>query len=131
MRESLKRSLDDSAVRNQERYAKGSVVLCNACALPVFKLDRAILVGDGGGKTASALVPLTPVDLQILADREDIDGGVRATIKGWTPEQRLAHTQKLHDVKAGDPMLCPCCSNCFVQVLAVTKHEVLDKAYVM
>lgn len=131
MRESLKKSIDDSNVRNQDRYAKGSIVLCNACAEPIFKLDRAIQIGDGAGKTASALKPLTLADLIILGERDDIDAGVKASINAKTRDEQLAHVRKLKEVRAGDPMICPVCSCCFPQVLSVTKHEVLDRAYVI
>ena len=131
MRESLKKSIADSPVKNQDRYPKGSVVLCNACAEPIFKLDRAIALGDGAGRLASAMKPLDVKDLVALGDRDDIDAGVKASVQAKTREDLVAHAQKLHEVKAGDPMLCPLCSCCFVQVLAVGKHEVLDRAYVI
>jgi hypothetical protein len=130
-RESLKKSIADSPARNFERYPAGSIVLCNACALPVFKLDAAIALGDGGGRAAKAFKPVSMADLDGLIDRDDVDAGVRASITAMSHEQRVQHLQKLHEFKSGDPMLCPACGDCFVQVLAVTKHEVLDRAYTM
>lgn len=129
MRDSLKKSLADSPAANFERYPKGSIVLCNACALPIFKLDAGITLGDKAGRMANAFKPLSVADLDILADRRDIDAGVRGQVSHWSPAQRLAHVGRLREVRSGDPMTCPCCQSAFVQVLSVEAHEVLDKAY--
>lgn len=129
MRDSLRKSLADTPAVGFERYAKGSIVLCNACALPIFKLDHGISLGDKAGKMASAFKPVTLADLETLATREDIDAGVRATVKGWSPSVRLAHVSALREMRTGDPMMCPSCADCFVQVLSVEKTEALDKSY--
>ena len=130
MRESLKKSLDDNP-NALERYPRGSVVLCNACARPIFKLDRSICVGDKVGQSASAYKPLDAVDLAALQERIDVDAGVRSTLRAQTPAERAAHLAGLEgqELRTGEPMMCPLCKASFVQVLAVTKHEVLDKAY--
>jgi hypothetical protein len=129
VRESLKKSLADSPVSEFERYPKGSIVLCNACALPIFKLDYGISLGDKAGKAASAFKPLSVADLETLENRTDIDAGVRAVVKAMSPEQRARHINGLRDVRSGDPMICPCCAGTFVQVLSVEKSEALDNAY--
>ncbi len=129
MRESLKRSLQHTPADEFERYPKGSIVLCNACALPIFKLDAGISLGDKTGKVVSAFKPLSLTDLQELGQREDIDAGVRALVRGMSSVQRLDHISKLREMKTGDPMMCPACSTCFAQVVAIDKHEVLDKSY--
>lgn len=129
MRDSLKKSLADSPVAGFERYQKGSIVLCNACALPIFKLDRGLDLGTKAGGTASAFKPLTKADVQTLQWREDIDAGIRATVRNWSEADVAAHLAKLHEVVSGDPMLCPCCQGTFVQVLSVERTEALDKAY--
>lgn len=127
MRESLRRSLDDGG--GLEKYPKGSVVLCNACARPIFKLDRSLHVGDKVGSTASAYKPLDVIDLAVLAERQDIDEGVRSVLRAQTPEERAAHVAELREMRSGDPMICPLCACTFVQVISVERHEVLDKAY--
>lgn len=129
MRESLKKSLAHSPVKNFEQYAKNSIVLCNACGLPIFRLDVAIVLGDGMGKMARAFKPLTVTELQAFGDRIDIEPGVVAKVKSMSLEQRVQHVQKLREVRPGDPALCPVCEQCFVQVVAVEKNEALDKAY--
>lgn len=129
MRESLKKSIADSPAQGFERYPKGSIVICNACAKPILKLDRGIALGDKMGQMASAFKPLGLTDLDELAARTDVDGGLRAEVAAWTPEQRKEHLAKLHEFHTGDPALCPACGNGFLQVVAVEKNEVLDKAY--
>lgn len=131
MRDSLKRSIADSPVRDFERYPKGSIVLCNACSLPILFLDRAISLGDRGGQSASAFKPLSVAQVDALRRREDIDAGLRVTLVAMTHEALTAHCAKLHEYKSGDPMLCPACECCFVQVLAVESHEALDRSYTM
>lgn len=131
MRASLKKSLTDSPVQGFDRYPKGSVVLCNTCALPIFKLNHGIALGDKSGSTAKAFKPLSVADLDALGQRPDIDAGVRAMVATWTPADRAAHVLKLREVRSGDPMVCPCCGNTFVQVLSVEKDETLDRAYVI
>lgn len=129
MRDSLKKSAADSPAKGFERYPKGSIVICNNCAKPIFKLDVGISLGEGSGRLARAFKPLSVADLAALAMREDIDAGVGASLRTMTTEQLKAHADLLHEVKPGDPMLCPACHACFVQVLSVERHEVLDKAY--
>lgn len=131
MRASLQRSLRDSPDPQFERYPKGSIVLCNACGVPIFKLDRAICLGDKGGKTASAFKPLRLADLDELEMRPDIDAGVRARVKAWTPEQKRDHLACLTEPKAGEAMACPACFGSFAQVLTVDATETHDRAYVI
>lgn len=129
MRDSVRQSAADSPIRGFEKYRKGSIVLCNNCSKPIFKLDESVCLGDRAGKMAAAFKPLSAADLRSLGDRDDIDAGIKALVKGWTPEQLNDHVSKLREVRSGDPMLCPVCDDCFVQVLSVDRHEVLDKAY--
>lgn len=129
MRDSLKQSIKDTPVRGFEKYPKGSIVLCNACAKPVFKLDEPICLGDKGGRMAKAFKPLSVADLVDLGERQDVDAGVKALVNGWDADAKKAHVAGLREVRAGDPMMCPACGDCFVQVISIEKHEVLDKAY--
>ena len=70
MRKSLQKSIDDSIVKNFDRYPKGSIVLCNACALPIFKLDFGIALDDKAGKSVGAFKPVAMADLETLATRQ-------------------------------------------------------------
>lgn len=106
-------------------------MLCNACAAPIAKLDQGIGVGDKCGRFVSAIRPLTASDLETLAAREDIDAGVMGWVRTLSPADRATHLGKLHEFRTGDPMVCPVCSGCFVQVLSIEKDAVLDKSYVV
>lgn len=129
MRESLKKSIGHSPAKGFEKYPKGSLVLCNGCTLPIYKLDRSISLGDKMGGMASAFKPVTLTDLTDLLGRQDIDAGVRASVQAMGAEGRLAHVRKMREVRAGDACICPSCGQCFVQVVAVEAHEVMDKSY--
>lgn len=131
MRDSLKKSVQDTPAQGFERYLRGSVIICNGCAKPIYRLERGLDLGQGAGRAASAFKPLTLRDLAELAGREDIDAGVLAFVRSMDIDARRAHVAKLRDVAAGEPMLCPLCNDTFVQVLAVEKHEVLDRAYTL
>jgi hypothetical protein len=131
VRDALRKSLADSPVQGFERYPKGSIVLCNACALPLFRLEAGIAVGDKGGRMASRFKPVALTDLNELAGRVDIDAGVRAAVLAMTAEQRKAHVEKIAEPKTGDPMACPHCHGCFVQVLSTEQDETHDRGYVL
>lgn len=129
MRASLKKSMIDGGATEAFRYPKGSIVLCNNCALPIFKLDHGISLGDKAGKMASAFKPIRLADLDTLVGRTDVDAGLRAMLRSMTPEQRAEHLSQLREVRTGDPMVCPVCHGTFVQVLSVDKTEAADRAY--
>lgn len=131
MRASLQRSIADSPARGQDGYPAGSIVLCNNCAKPIYKLDRPIGLGQKAGRGASAFKPIAMADLVELEQRPEVDAGVRATIAGWNGDQRRAHLASLHEPKSGDPMLCPCCKHGFTQVLSTEAAETHDRGYVI
>lgn len=129
MRDSLKRSAEHTPASGFERYKKGSVVLCNACSKPIFKLDITISFGDKCGAMARAFKPLSVADMTALGEREDIDAGVRAFIRGLSSDAMKEHVSKLREVRTGEPMLCPACDDCFVQITSIEKNEALDRSY--
>lgn len=131
VRPSLQKSIADSPVKNFDRYPKGSIVLCNECAAPIFKLDAGLSLGRKAGSAAALFKPLSLADLNDLEMRPDIDAGIRATLLSWTPEQKRLHLSLLTEPKAGDPMICPVCQGCYVQVLSVEKTETIDKGYIL
>lgn len=131
MRESLRRSLAHTPAKGFEHYAKGSIVLCNHCARPIFRLDLPVSLGDKAGQLAKAFKPLTVPDMLGLASREDVDAGVLALVRSMTMEQVVAHVEKLREMRPGDPMMCPSCGDCFVQVVSVEQNEALDRSYVI
>src|SRR5688572_5196901 len=90
------KSSADSPARQRAHYAAGSIVVCNACARPIYKLERPIGIGQHAGRGASAFKPISMADLADLAERTDIDAGLRTVIAGWTLDQRKAHLATLH-----------------------------------
>lgn len=131
MRASLQKSIADSPALRQDHYPAGSIVLCNSCAKPLYKLDRPIGIGQKAGRGASAFKPIAMADLVELSERPDVDAGVRATIRSWSFDQRKAHIARLNEPRSGDLMLCPCCTQGFTQVLSTEATETNDKGYVI
>lgn len=131
MRPSLRKSLQDSPATHQAHYPAGSIVICHSCARPIYVLDRPLGLGQKAGRGASAFKPIALSHLAELADRQDIDAGLRAVVASWTLDQRKAHLAQLNEPRSGDPMICPVCHDVFVQVLTVEQNETLDRAYVI
>lgn len=130
MRQSLRKSLAD-APGNFEGYAAGSIVICNGCSLPLYKLDRSIGIGQKAGRGASAFKPVSLQDLADLAERRDIEAGFLAKLHEWPLEQRHAHIRLLTEPKSGDPMMCPACGGAWPQVLSTERQDTADRAYVL
>ena len=131
MKDSLKQAIADSPDKQFERYPAGSIVLCNACALPIFKLDFAITLGMKGGQASNAFKPIKLADLLELEQRPDIDAGVRAALKAWSPEKKKAHLELLFEPRRGEAMICPICGGCYPQVLTTEVNETNDRAYTL
>lgn len=112
-----------------ESYPAGSVVLCQGCLKPLYRLERGIGVNETAGRSVDAYRPIQPRDIHALM--ESLDPGVAASLRGWSPESAKAHCDAIPELRAGAPALCPCCGQSFVRVRAVEAGEVLDRAYVM
>ena len=94
-------------------YPKDSIVVCRECGKPIYRLQRSIYLGEPAGKSAWKYVPVTPADLQALTERRDVDAGQRAAIKAMSPEDRIAHCDKIGTFKPGDYQDCPACGKQF------------------
>jgi hypothetical protein len=133
MREALRDSIA-GALRETVTYPKGSIVICTSCAKPIFRLERGISAGEKAGRAASAFKPLSigdMIELQGRAVSGTADAGVIAALRMWTLAQVTDHVKKLHDPKAGDPMVCPACGDVFPQARAAEVSDTQDRAYVV
>lgn len=127
MRQSVRDSI--AAGDGAESYPAGSIVLCQSCLKPLYRLERGIGVGESAAKSVDAYRPVRPQDVYGLM--EAIDPGVATMARLWTVETLKAHCHKIPELRTGSPAVCPCCGNSFVRVRAVEAAEVIDRAYVM
>ncbi len=130
-RRAIVESIIHSPAGPHELYPRGSIVICTSCAKPLYRLERAIFIGDHAGRSVSAYAPVTVADLQVLADRPDVDAGLRAVLQGMTPADRRAHCDRIASPRAGDPCVCPLCGQVWVQARSSEESETRDRAYVI
>ena len=93
------------------------------------------LVTLAAAETVQKGIPFASIDgIELKLDLYRPDGppaGLIVWVRSLSPDARKAYLGKLREFVTGDPMLCPLCHGCFVQVLAVERDAVLDKAYVI
>lgn len=127
----MKATLQDSIRQagHMEGYARGSIVLCAQCLVPLYELTRSIDIGEKAHRSVSAYRPLSAHDLDQLAQRDTTEPGVAAMLGGWTLERKRQHAAAIPELHTGSPALCPACGQSFVQVRALEAAEVIDRAY--
>jgi hypothetical protein len=128
MRQALIESIGTST---QDRYPKGSIVICTSCGHPIYRLERGVGVGESMGRARDAFAPVSPVDLLELRDRTDIDPGVRACVREMRAIADLRlYCDTIEWPVAGTPALCPKCDHVFVQARTSERSDTNDRAYV-
>ena len=125
----MRASLKESIAQGEESYPAGSIVLCQSCLKPLYRLERGIGTGESAGRSVDAYRPVRPSDVYRLM--ESIDPGVAAVARGWTVDALANHCHGIPELRSGSPALCPCCGNSFVRVRALEAAEVIDRAYVL
>lgn len=107
-------------------YPKGSTVLCAACFVPLYRLERGIAPGEKASRTCDAYRPVTASDIAEL--RREVPG-VKSALMQWTPADVVAHVNQIDRPKTGSLAECPACHKSWVQVFAPEAGEVIDRAY--
>lgn len=130
-RQSVQASIAASPAGNHELYPAGSIVVCVSCAAPLYRLERAIYIGEKAGRSADAFRPVRVADLVTLRDRAEVDAGLRARLREQTPAQRQAHCDRIPVLRAGDPLVCPACTRAFVGSRSTEVNETLERGYVI
>jgi hypothetical protein len=134
-RRSVQDSIAASPAGNHAGYPAGSIVICVSCAAPIYRLERGIAIGEKTGRTADAYRPVRLKDLVELRDREDANAGVRAVLTAQSPAQLQAHCDRIPELRAGMPFVCPCCTRPFVAVRSSPDpreaNETLQRGYVI
>jgi hypothetical protein len=91
-------------------HPKGSIVVCRTCGVPLYRLVANIWDGESCGDTRWKYAPVEMQDLQVLMERPDLEPGVRAAIKFWTPAQQYAHCTVIPALENGKEFPeCPSC----------------------
>lgn len=134
-RKSVQDSILFSPAGSHELYPKGSIVVCVSCALPIYRLERSIYIGESAGRSAAAYRPVRVADVLELRDRRDVDAGMRAVLNGWSDARVKAHCDVIPVLNSGDPLLCPCCKRGFVEARSSADPnevgETRDRGYVI
>ena len=125
MRQAL---LDSIGHSTQDRYPKGSIVICVSCGRPLYRLERGVGLGETMGRARDAFVPVSPLDVVELRDRLGIDAGVKAQVREIVDVRE--YCDAIPRPTAGAPALCPKCDQVFVQARTAEAGDTNDRAYV-
>lgn len=101
-------------VASEVLYPKGSIVVCHACGLPLYRLQASVYFGEPMARSAWKYAPVSVEDVRAIGDRLDLDPGVRASVRVLTSEQVAAHCARIQSLKPGDYADCPACGKSFV-----------------
>jgi hypothetical protein len=116
-------------------YPAGSVVVCYTCGKPLYTLQGNIYVGEKPSRSAWKYAPIRMEQLQVLAERGDLDAGIRAAIKAMSLDDQRTHCESVLSLKAGDMLDCASCKKPFVFARTSSnadgKAEFTDRAYVI
>lgn len=101
-------------------YPRGSIVVCQACGLPIYKLQANIYIHEPLDKTAWKYAPVSVNDLMALITRTDLEPGVRAAVKALGLPEMVAHCEKIPTIKTGSFADCPACKQqfCYAEIPA-------------
>jgi hypothetical protein len=115
-------------------YPAGSLVVCHACGVPLYRLTRNIWEGEKTGGTASRYAPAEVRDVQRLMMQTDLEPGVRAAMRELLLQPaKLAYLERIPELRNGELPDCPACGKVWVRVQTSTgpdgKAEFIDRAY--
>lgn len=130
-RQTVQASIAASPGGNHELYPKGSIVICVSCARPVYRLERAIFIGERAGRSADAYRPVRVADLVELRARADVDAGLRTSLNELTTQQLQRLCDTVTPLRAGAPLACPLCGKALVFARSTEAGETNDRAYVL
>jgi hypothetical protein len=115
-------------------YPAGSLVVCNACGVPLYRLQRNIWEGEKTSGTADRYAPVDARDVRRLMVQRDLEPGVRAAMRDLAADPRkLAYLERIPELRNGELPDCPACGKVWVRVHTSTgpdgKAEFIDRAY--
>lgn len=96
-------------------YPKDSIVVCRNCGKPLYRLQATIYYGESAGNASCRkYAPVTPMDLDDLLQRRDVEAGHRAIIGAMSLEDRRTHCEQIPTLRDGTMADCPSCLQPFV-----------------
>jgi hypothetical protein len=115
-------------------YPAGGIVVCHACGVPLYRLQRNIWEGEKTSGTADRYAPAEARDVRRLMAQRDLDPGVRAAMRELVEQpDKLAYLERIPDLRNGELPDCPSCGKVWVHVQTSLgpdgKAEFIDRAY--
>lgn len=95
-------------------YEAGSIVVCYACGVPLFRLQKSLYAGEPAAKSSWKYAPVEVADIQALLFRSDLDAGQIAAIRAKTLVEWQAHCDRIERPRPGLMADCPACNNSYV-----------------
>ena len=116
-------------------YPAGSVVVCQACGVPLYRLTANIWEGEKTANTGDRYAPASLADVERLRQQRDLDPGVRAAMTVLKADPaKLAYLERIPELRNGPIPDCPACGKVWVRVVTSTgeagRAEVHDRAHV-
>jgi hypothetical protein len=92
MRQALDDALRLSPVPTVDvAYPSGSIVVCYSCGIPLYRLTRNIYVGQSAANPSETYAPISLELLRQIAERRDIDAGIRGAINAMSVDDQRLH----------------------------------------
>jgi hypothetical protein len=91
-------------------YDKGSIVVCYACGVPLYRLQRRIYYGQPAGSPSDLYAPVSEADVRALMQRHDLDPGIRAAMTVLMVDGGLSYLERIAwPLLNGHLTTCPKC----------------------
>lgn len=127
MREALRESL---ATGRPTYIPRGSIVICNVCGKPIYRVEVGIDAGERAGRAIRKFVPVTARDLATLIERPDVHAGTRAWLKAQSWAALMHYAEQIPRPLAGEVPICPKCGHCWCEYRTAEIGDTNDRAVV-
>lgn len=104
----------DRSLAGDVLYDVGSLVVCRACGLPLYRLIGNIYAGEPMARSAWKYAPVRMTDLQDLLQRADVEPGLRARVKALSVADQRLHCERIPTLAPGSFADCAACQAPFL-----------------
>ncbi len=104
-------------------YDKGSVVVCYACGVPLFRLQQSLYAGEPAAKSSWKYAPVEVKDIQALMFRSDLDAGQIAALRAKSLAEWQEHCERIERPRPGLMADCPACRGSYVYAQTRTAED--------